>query len=408
MSISASDRQRLRALAGQQAQLAASDANQKLYKEWVHHGQNGTLGRPMVRVELWTFEQDILPERMQCEGEEARGIERRLLSNMVNHTLFGDDTLVPDHYAVSGRGWFKPFGLTVKRQETDGVGHHFVSYLYDLEKDMHVLGPSEYGWHDNQDEAARAHDLFGDVLPVRASGGTLNAVPMQDLVHIMDMEDLYMAMIDTPELFVEMLNRLTDDYAAYFRFLEGKGVLKSSARGQHLAQGSYCFTDQLPDGKEQATLQDMWLYMDSQETSGISPDMYAQLVFPSYEKLMLLAGRVSYGCCEAVHALWQPCLSRISNLGKVSISPWCDEPSMGDVLRGTDIIYLRKPTPNLLGVGKDLPEDEVRAHLMATGTAARGCKLEVSQRDVYRINGPADKVRRYVEIIRQALADTWY
>ena len=45
---------------------------------------------------------------------------------------------------------------------------------------------------------------------------------------------------------------------------------------------------------------------------------------------------------------------------------------------------------------------------MATGTAARGCKLEVSQRDVYRINGPADKVRRYVEIIRQALADTWY
>lgn len=49
-----------------------------------------------------------------------------------------------------------------------------------------------------------------------------------------------------------------------------------------------------------------------------------------------------------------------------------------------------------------------RAHLMATGTAARGCKLEVSQRDVYRINGPADKVRRYVEIIRQALADTWY
>ena len=131
-------------------------------------------------------------------------------------------------------------------------------------------------------------------------------------------------------------------------------MLKSSARGQHLAQGSYCFTDQLPDGKEQATLQDMWLYMDSQETSGISPDMYAQLVFPSYEKLMLLAGRVSYGCCEAVHALWQPACRASAIWAKVSISPWCDEPSMGDVLRGT-ISSLRKPTPNLLGVGKDLP-----------------------------------------------------
>ena len=336
-------------------------------------------------------------------GEEARGIERRL-SNMVNHTLLGDDTL---RRTITRCGPMVQ-ALWADRQaaETDGVGHHLCRICMTWKGHACIARRNTAG--TTPDEAARAHDLFGDVLPVRASGGTLNAVPMQDLVHIMDMEDLYMAMIDTPELFVEMLNRLTDDYAAYFRFLEGKGVLKSSARGQHLAQGSYCFTDQLPDGKEQATLQDMWLYMDSQETSGISPDMYAQLVFPSYEKLMLLAGRVSYGCCEAVHALWQPCLSRIGNLGKVSISPWCDEPSMGDVLRGTDIVYLRKPTPNLLGVGKDLPEDEVRAHLMATGTAARGCKLEVSQRDVYRINGPADKVRRYVEIIRQALADTWY
>ncbi|NLB38268.1 MAG: hypothetical protein GX810_03335 [Clostridiales bacterium] len=408
MGISIGDRERLRALAGQQAQLAVSPAMRTLYKEWVTHGQSGTLGRPMVRIELWTFEQDILPPLYQCTGEEARAIERRLLSNIVNHTLFGDDTLVPDHYGVYGHGWFKPFGLTVKRRETGGVGHHFVSYLYDLEKDMHVLNESEYGWRDNPDEADLAHDLFGDLLPVRPSGMTLGSSPMQDLVHIMDMEDLYMAMFDTPDLFVQVLERLTDDYAEYFRFLQNKGVLVSAARGQHLAQGSYCFTDRLPDLKESARLTDLWLYMDSQETSGVSPEMYAQLVFPSYEKLMALFGRVSYGCCEAVHALWEPCLKRITNLGKVSISPWCDEPMMGDALRGSDIVFLRKPTPNLLGVGAPLPEEEVTKHLSATGMAARGCKLEVSQRDVYRINGTPDKVRRYVTLIRQALADTWH
>ncbi len=408
MAISAKDRERLRQLAGRQAELAASPAMKRLYDEWVHHGQSGTLGRPMVRIELWTFEQDILPQLLECTGVEARGIERRLLANTVNYTLFQDDTLVPDHFAVNGHGWFKPFGLTVKRQETGGVGHHFVSYLYDLEKDMGVLRKSEYGWRDNQEDLARAHDLFGDLLPVKATGGQLGSSPMQDLVHIMDMEDLYMAMFDTPELFTQMLGRLTDDYAEYFRFLEDKGVLVSAARGQHLSQGSYCFTDRLPDGKPNAQLTDLWLYMDSQETSGVSPEMYAELVFPSYEKLMGMFGRVSYGCCEAVHALWEPCLKRIRNLGKVSISPWCDETIMGNALRGTDIVFLRKPTPNLLGVGEVLPEDEVRRHLMETGTAARGCKLEISQRDVYRINGPADKVRRYVEIIRQVLADTWH
>lgn len=408
MRIGVSDRERLRALAGEQAQLAASDAMRQLYDAWVVNGQSGTLGRPMVRIELWTFEQDILPALMRCTGEEARAIERRLLANMVNHTLFGDDTLVPDHFGVSGHGWFKPFGLTVKRRETGGIGHHFVSYLYDLEKDLGVLQKSEYGWTDNREDADRANDLFGDLLPVRASGGALGSSPMQDLVHIMDMEDLYMAMMDTPELFAHLLGRLTDDYAEYFRFLERKGVLISAARGQHLSQGSYCFTDRLPDGKESAKLKDLWLYMDSQETSGVSPEMYARLVFPSYEKLMALFGRVSYGCCEAVHALWAPCLERIANLGKVSISPWCDEHIMGEALRGTDIVFLRKPTPNLLGVGTQLNEDEVRKHLAKTGLAARGCKLEVSQRDVYRINGTPEKVRRYVALIRQALADTWH
>ena len=35
--------------------------------------------------------------------------------------------------------------------------------------------------------------------------------------------------------------------------------------------------------------------------------------------------------------------------------------------------------------------------------AARGCKLEVAQRDVYRIGKDVGKVRRYVELARRAL-----
>ena len=65
--------------------------------------------------------------------------------------------------------------------------------------------------------------------------------------------------------------------------------------------------------------------MDSQETSGLSPRMYAEIVFPYYREVMAQFGLVSYGCCEATHAIWEDCLSKVPNLRKVSISPWCDE-----------------------------------------------------------------------------------
>ena len=153
----------------------------------------------------------------------------------------------------------------------------------------------------------------------------------------------------------------------------------------------------------QARLDQMWLYMDAQEAAGISPAMYADLVFPAYRKLMALCGRLSYGCCEATHPIWEGALSHLTNLRKVSISPWCDEDFMGEALRGTGITYLRKPPATLLGMETPLDEDAVTACFRKTAGAARGCKLEIAQRDVYRIGKDVGKVRRYVEMARRAL-----
>ena len=72
--------------------------------------------------------EELLRPYARCTGEEARAIERRMLRPIPNFTLFADDTLVPDHYAVHEHLEFVPFGLPVRRQETGGVGHHFVPY----------------------------------------------------------------------------------------------------------------------------------------------------------------------------------------------------------------------------------------------------------------------------------------
>lgn len=90
-----------------------------------------------------------------------------------------------------------------------------------------------------------------------------------------------------------------------------------------------------------------------------------------------------------------------SNLRRVSISPWCNEEKMGEILRRSKIVYHRKPSPNFLGVGSALDEEALRSHIRRTVNAAKGCNLEFTQRDVYTVGKDIGKVKRYVEIVRE-------
>lgn len=405
MCISKNDVHRLRELARQQMALAHSTRNEELYQDWMRYAAKEEVTRPMIRIELGTFEQDVLPAMMQCEGEAARKIEKKMLGPIANFTLFEDDTVVPSYFAVEDNFSFLPFGLRPKREETGGVGHHFIPYLHDLEEDFHLLGKSVYHIDEAkaEQEMSMLSDIFGDILPICRVSNCLVACQTQDIVHIMNMDDMYIAMLDDEERFHRMMRRLTDDYIHFFQLLEKEGQLRTAARDQHLNQGSYCFTTELKDAESNAHLKECWLYMDSQETSGISPSLYEEMVFPYYKELMDLFGLVSYGCCEATHPIWKTCLSKILNLRKVSISPWCDEEAMGEFLRGTNVTYLRKPPATLLGVGRNLDEEAVLACFRKTAMASKDCHLEIAQRDVYQINNSPDKVKRYVALIRQGL-----
>ncbi len=413
MTLSGNDKAILRNLAAEQMNLAHSPANQELIARWEAFGRLDNLTPPLLRMELGTFQKDILPPLMHCHGEKARSIEQRLLSNFVNHKLFKDDTLVQDYFTVETHRRFTPFNLPVKVSHTavegkQSLGHHFEPYLSDLEEDYEKLGESTFqiDINETQKEVDFLSDLFGDILPVKNENPCLYACPTQDIVHIMSMENMYIAMIDAPELFHQMLDRLTDDYCRYFKTQEKMGILNATTGSQHLNQGSYCFTSDLPNKQENVKTKDIWGFMDSQETTAISPAMYKEFIFPYYKKVADLFGLFSYGCCEAVHPIWKDILETLPNLRKVSISPWCNERFMGEALQGKKIVYLRKPTPNLIGVGNLLDEDAVKAHFRDTLLAAKGCHVEFAQRDVYSV-GTAQRVRKYVQLFRETVNQYW-
>lgn len=407
--ISEKDRQILRDLAKKQYEMSQGEKMDALRREWVAHNDCQS-SRPMVVVELGTFAQDVIPPLLRCEGEEAREIEWQLLSNMANHELFEDDSVVRDYFPVNVPTFWRPFDIDIKvdhAKNPESVGHHFVEVIHDLEEDFHLLKPSAFGMDMEryQEEQEFYGELFDGVLPVKMAGHGLYAVPTQNIVHIMSMENMMFSMYDYPGEFKEMMDMLADDYLRYFRFLEENRLILPTVADGGLGQGTYCYTAKLPGWdefeKRPFGSRDVWGFLDSQETAGISPEMYEEFIFPYYKKIGDQYGRLSYGCCEAVDPIWERCLSKLDNLHRVSISPWCNEEYMGEQLRGKDIIYHRKPSPNFLGVGSVLDEDGLRAHIDKTLAAAKGCTVEFTQRDVYQINSTYEKVRRYVQIIRE-------
>ncbi|MCL2426084.1 MAG: hypothetical protein FWD05_07080 [Oscillospiraceae bacterium] len=408
--ISNKDRIILRDLAKKQLEYAKSDENADTIQNWYRH--NACEGeRPMVHLELWTFQDEVIPKRLRCESERAREIESALYRNFLNHELFHDDFPVPNYFPLQKDIHLIPFSMKVKKTQAQGsVGHKFIHYIHDLEDDFEKLGESKIvnNKAKTDEDKQFLENIFGDIIPVREVINCLYSVPTQDIVHIMSMETMYIAMLDCPELFHEMMKKYTADTLQYFRYLESEKLLEATTFSEDLGQGSWCFTDELP--KKNATelkTTDLWGYMDSQETVAISPAMFEEFIFPYYKEISDNFGLLSYGCCEHVHAIWESCISKMNNLRKVSISPWCDIDYMAEQLRGRKIIFHRKPSPNYLGVDKVLDEDAFREHMKQTIKAAKGCTLEITQRDVYTINNDEHKAKRYVEIIREEIENGW-
>ena len=412
------DRKILRELAKKQLELSQEECNQRRIKEWyLHNDLKGE--KPMVQLEMWGFTHETILPRQKCTGEFAREIEFGLYTNFLNQELFDDDRVTPDFYGMNYEAGYVLFGLEQKKQvinaDTAGNGgsQHIIPVIEDLEEDYHLFGETRMGFDLKKTEAKRAtvEETIGDILPVRMKMDGLYSVPMQNMVNFMGMQNMMYALADCPDLFKRVLDRIAEDTLAYYRMLEENRLILPTISFENVAQGSMAFTHDLPGEEEWKkrpfTTKDVWGFMDAQETVSISPDMYEEIVFPCYEKVSSAFGLLSYGCCEPVSRFWDRCISRLKNLRKVSISPWCDEAFMGERLAGTNVIYYRKPSSLFLGTGTTLDEEAIRKHIRYSLECARGCKMEITQRDIYTINHDEAKARRYVEIIRDEIDRHW-
>ena len=374
--------------------------------------------RPMVLTETFPVAKDgdemaeVMPE--ECEGEWARAVERALRDKILHFEFVQDDAVVEPrityqtvvestgygaeetyHYGVSdyGRGsyvWDPP----VKHLPDDVGRLKLRSYRLDAEATARTR--------------ERLEHVFGGILPVVnrnnfwwTQGMTWTAIRLAGLERFM------LAMHDRPEGVHALMAFLRDDHLQTLDWHESEELLTPNNEDDYVGSGGGAYTDLLPQPDyvpgRPARLKDLWGLSESQETVGVSPDMFGEFIFPYQLPVIDRFGFACYGCCEPIDKRWHY-VQQIPNLRRVSVSPWSDVNAMAERM-GADYVFSRKPSPALVSAGWD--EHLIRADLRETVSATRGMNLEVVLKDVHTVCGEPWRFRRWVELAREAVNEIW-
>ena len=145
------ERAYLRELAKRQREYANLPENKEKERLWyLHNRLQGE--RPMVVMEEFSFEEDILP-RSQCETPFAQSLERIIQRQLINHELIKDDKVTQDHLVLNSAIHLKEFNIDYTRQlaKETSIAYQFEHVMTDLEEDLPKLRHSVFSYDEEED-----------------------------------------------------------------------------------------------------------------------------------------------------------------------------------------------------------------------------------------------------------------
>lgn len=402
------DKSRLRALACRYAEYACSTAMARRREKWRVHNRLQEKTFPFHIEDNGSYIRDLAPP-LECEDDECRALEGRLLHALVAHETIDDDRIIPDRFVVD---WCTPVSgycdeLTITRAD-DGrggsLGYETNRPIKDIERDWGKLRTQVISLDRERTEsrARAAEKAFEGLLPVetgRADSLYSNGITNR-AVHLMGMQELYLQMALNPAAVHRLFTFLAENSLALGRWEEDHGLLTLNHDGnQGYCSGSSLYSDETAQPAGDRVLSaDRYGYLESQESAGISAEMFAEFLMPHLAKLAGKFKLLMFGCCEPVHDL-MPVLQRLPGLRKVSVTPWCDMRKLAENCR-QDIIWCRKPVPLKL-CGASFDPDDMRDHLREAMEIGGDYFMEFVFRDTDLLTGGMkDRIADTCRIVR--------
>jgi len=397
------ERNILRRLASQVAELATRPIEQEKRVLWLRHNALEAT-RPLIFCDPENGWGEIFPaDQLECENDQTRWWEFRLRQEIFWGTQMCDDRVIEPYFDIGHVYSETDWGMhETEIKSAEGGSYVWESPLKDYAGFAKLRFPQIT--IDNAATARlmeQAQDLLGDLLTVRLRNGWWWSLGLTNtVIKLRGLERMMLDMFDHPEELHHLMGFIRDGNLARLDWLESHALLSLNTDGSYVGSGGFGWTRELPqpDFSGQVRTKDMWGFCESQETVGVSPNMFAEFVLPYQLSILERFGLNCYGCCEPLDKRW-PFIKQIPRLRRVSISPWSNREKMAEVL-GANYIFSMKPTPADIAM-ETFDEDQIRTGLQKDLQITRGCRVEVIMKDNHTIRHDPSRVIRWVQIARQ-------
>jgi hypothetical protein len=412
LTFPAKDREVLRQLAGQVAEIAARPIMAENRTLWYQHNQLEAT-RPLILCDPENgWNEIITDDQILCENSIARHWECHFRKQIFWGDAILDDYVVEPVFDLPFVSSETPWGIagstiqaTDKRIAETGHAYHIDTILTDYSLIDKITRPVITVDRDKtQILLELANEIFGDLLKVRVSSTWYWSIGLTDeFAFLRGMENLLYDFYDEPEAVHTVMGILTDGIMAKLDYLEQENLLCLNNDHTYVGSGGIGYTTELPaaDFQERIRTKDLWLLSESQITIGVSPDMFAEFIFPYQKKFMDRFGLSCYGCCEPMDERFD-IVKAATNLRRVSVSAWANKALMADKL-GRNYIYSMKPNPSPLAL-PEMNAEAARNELREGLRVSRNNHVEVIMKDNHTLGKNPANLVNWVKIAREEIA----
>lgn len=346
-------------------------------------------------------------DHCRCEDEVLRHWEWMMRTRIHTAEVIRDDQTVEPWFDLNWRVEVGDYGVEIPRHQGDDRG----SYVWDppikdLDRDLDKLHPRSFRVDraQTQRDLDRANEIFGDLLPPRIHGGFFWTCGLtQTAAYLLGIQELMLATYDNPAGLHRLMAFLRDDQAAFLDWLERENLLSPGDDNDYTGSGGVGYTDELRRGHKPGDpihWSNRWGFAESQETVGISGDMFAEFVLPYQLPLLERFGLNCYGCCEQLENRIKHVIQQVPRLRRVSVAPKANQEALAAAL-GRNAIFSRKSDPTTICTR--FHDDEIRDEIRHTLSVAGHLNLELIMKDTHTFQNEPQRVARWVEIAREEI-----
>lgn len=396
LAMTAEDRDVLRKLAARVAVIAATPEMAETRRRWTRLNRLEKT-RPLVFCDPENGWSEIITEtQMQCRNKLARRWEMNLRKEIFWGEVMGDDKPIDPYFNVPYTAAADDWGVKAV-YHMGGVGGSYAwegaiqDYATDLKK-LHAP-QLQIDWETTNGCLHIAKDVFDGILSVRLKGVWWWSLGLTwPAATARGLQNMLCDFIDHPEELKELLSILSQGILKKLDYLEANNLLSLNNDGTYVGSGGFGYTDELSrsDFSGRVRTCDLWGFTESQETTGISPKMYEEFIYPYEKPIMERFGLTCYGCCEPLHGRWHV-VKQHPQLRRVSCSPWANVEKMAANL-GDRHIFSMKPNPADLAVS-EMDTDAIRKGIRENLEKTRNCVVELIMKDNHTLaNRPENAV----------------